>query len=378
MANSLKNNHIIYNYFTKILLLLYFISMVFQLYSCERCEGNSHQQISKDSVGNGHSDEMKQQKYVDPYPIVNYKLDTIKNRKQLAEAISKYKNYPGNINAIKIFKLLNRKEPRFISVGSAVVTPDTIINDAKAYSVFPQVYEGAKNIKKIIVVSNRYLSYACYDSGKLVRFAACNTGKEKTPSYPGRYAMNWKEKQHRSSIDSAWVMPFTFNFHKEAGSAFHQFDMPGKPASHSCIRQFAEDAEWLFNWSEGIKKDSNGNFIRMSGTPVLIIDYYNFEKDKGNLWKRIKSNKDVILDLPKKPMEVEEALIPICQIPKESRATLVNYQRYKYAEDTLRARGVIRAGVKLTETKNFNKLKRQKQILLEKKMKKEEEIKVKS
>ena len=370
LANNLKYNYIASKYFFKILLFINFISIFFLLYSCERCQGNSRNENTTDSVSVTKKVETKQEKFVDPYPIINYKLDTIKSRKQLAEVISKFKKYPDSINAIKAFKLLNRKETRFMSVGSAVVIPDTIIKDLKAYSVFPQVYEGARKLKKLIVVSNRYLSYACYDSGRLVRFAACNTGKEKTPSYPGRYAMNWREKLHRSSIDSSWVMPFTFNFHKEAGSAFHQFDMPGKPASHSCIRQFAEDAEWLYNWSEGIKKDSNGKFIPMSGTPVIIIDYYDFEKDKGNLWKRIKSNKDLILDLPKNPMDVEEALIPICQIPKESRWSLVNIKRYKYAEDTLRARGVIRAGVKLTETKNFNKLKREKLKIQEKRMKK--------
>lgn len=58
-------------------------------------------------------------------------------------------------------------------------------------------------------------------------------------------------------------------------------------------------------------------------------------------------------------MKVEEALIPISQIPKEARGALPNRQRYLYAEDSLRASGHIREGVTITQSVNFNKLKRE-------------------
>jgi hypothetical protein len=254
---------------------------------------------------------------------------------------------------------LNRKELRYLGVGSAYITPDTIVDDIRAYSVFPQYYPEGKDIPKIIFISNVYQSYACYEYGKLVRFAAANTGKERTPSFPGRYALNWKVRLHRSSLDSNWVMPFTWNFHTEAGSAFHQFDMPGRPASHSCVRQFLDDAEWLFYWGEGIKKDSLGKLIPLSGTPVIIIDYYDFNEGKGKQWLRLKNNKEKVIKLPENPMEVEEALIPIIQIPEMSRGSLRNKTRYIFAEDTLRARGVIRDGVKLIPSINFNQLRRE-------------------
>jgi hypothetical protein len=63
---------------------------------------------------------------------------------------------------------------------------------------------------------------------------------------------------------------------------------------------------------------------------------------------------------------VEEALIPWCQIPKTSRGMLRNRQRYIHAEDTLRAHGIIRPGVKLFESTDFNKLKEKKGKYVEK------------
>jgi len=57
-------------------------------------------------------------------------------------------------------------------------------------------------------------------------------------------------------------------------------------------------------------------------------------------------------------MEYEEALIPMSQIPKVSRGILPNREKYLYAEDTLRARGVIREGVEITVSVDFNKLRR--------------------
>lgn len=297
----------------------------------------------------------------DPYPTINYKLDTIKNTQHLKNVMALYGHFSNNKIANKIFITLNRKESRFIRVGSAIVIPDTIVEDIRAYSVFPYYYHGARDIPKLIMVSNVYQSYACYENGYLVRFAATNTGKERTPSFPGRYAVTWKKKEHRSSIDSNWVMPYTINFHPQAGSAFHKFVMPGYPASHSCLRQFLDDAEWLYHWVNLIKFDENKKPIRMSGTPVIIIDYYDFNEGQGGKWKYLTSNKQQIDYLPQDPMSVEEAIIPISQIPVDARGSLVDYNKFRFGEDTLRARGVIRPGVRLIETRNFNRERRQKQ-----------------
>jgi hypothetical protein len=249
---------------------------------------------------------------------------------------------------------LNRKEWRFFRTGQTIVVPDTVLDDLRAYSLFPLNYPGAASLPKLIVVSAAFQCYAVYENGKQIRFAPVNSGKEKTPTYPGRYALVWKERLRRSSLDSTWIMPFTFNFHGEAGSAFHQFEMPGYPASHSCVRQLMEDAEWLFNWGDGEKLDEKKKPIRMSGTPVIIIDHYDFNNGHNGPWTKLNSNKDTILQLPPDPMAVEEALIPIIQIPQSSRGRLPNRKRFEEAEKILREKGIIRPNVTLTPSVNFN------------------------
>lgn len=266
----------------------------------------------------------------------------------------------------KILTTLNRKEFRFIRNGDSLVVPSKLLNNQQLYSVFPQTYPGAMHIKKIIMVSNAMQEYACYENGILVRSSAVNSGKEKTQTYPGRYALNWKAWKKTSSLDSSWILPFTWNFHRQAGNAFHQFEMPGRPVSHSCCRQFLDDAKWLFKWGRGSKYDSLKRDIPMSGTPVIIIDVFNYARKKYGPWIDLKSNKDGILKLPLNPMAVEEAIIPLGQIPKEARGSLRNYKRYLYGEDTLRARGVIREGVELIYTVNFNEKRRLDKVKKEK------------
>ncbi len=343
--------------------IIFFSFALFLVIFLISCEDDKVKTIVLDEPDSTETvaDTVKEEIIEDPFPLINYTLDTIDNRKELREVIRKFRRTKGNYAAHKAFTTLNRKELRFVRVGQALVFPDTIIADMRAYSVFPYYYPGAKNIKKIIMVSNLYQAYGCYEYGKLVRFAAVNSGKERTPTYPGRYAITWKERDHLSSIDSNWHMPFTLNFHRHAGSAFHKFTMPGYPASHSCVRQFYDDAEWLYYWVDTEKYDADGKPIPFSGTPVVIIDYYDYRPEKRYRWKYLKNNKEKIDYLPENPMAVEEALIPICQIPLAARGSLKNYKRFLYAEDTLRARGVIRPGVRLIHTRNFNKERREKE-----------------
>ena len=289
------------------------------------------------------------------YPLIRYRRTTIASQSDLDSLRSTYANKDSTMAAYRAFTTVNRKDLRYFRVGDTVLIPDAIVEDLRAYTVFPHRYPAAADIPKIILVSNKMQSYACYEHGKLVRFAAANTGEERKPTFPGRYALNWKSRLRKSSLNEEWELPFTWNFHRYAGSAFHQFDMPGRPVSHSCVRQFRADAEWLFRWGQGAKYDSSKHAIPFSGTPVLIIDIFDFSRKKGGPWWELTSNKDSILTLPERPLEMEEALIPISQIPREVRGGLPNKQRYITAEDTLRARGFIRTQARLLASIDYNK-----------------------
>lgn len=289
------------------------------------------------------------------FPIIKYKVVKFDNYAKLNSFL---REFNPNVNKTKyrVLATLNRKELRFFRPKQPIILPDTFLDDLRAYSVFPLEYPGAKLIPKLIVVSNVYQAYACYEFGNLVRFAAAITGKKSTPTYPGRYSLQWRERLRISSFNESWIMPFTWNFHRLTGSAFHQFEMPGFPASHMCIRQFREDAEWLYNWGEGPKRDSTGKIIPMSGTPVIIIDFYDFVNFPKK-WLELESNQQKIDYLPPDPMKVEEALIPIEHIPPELRSMIPKKERIRYetAFDTLVARGVIPRGLRLRPSNSLKK-----------------------
>ena len=259
----------------------------------------------------------------------------------------------------RIITLLNRKDLRFVRLGDTVVMPDSVVDDMLAYSIFPQYWKAADTINKIIVVSAKWQSYACYERGVLVRFAATNTGEERKPTLPGRYTANWKQRLRVSSLNSSWILPYTVNIHKHAGTAFHQFTMPGRPVSHSCLRQLMHDAMWLFNWVAVPRYDSTSKAtVPKVGTPVLVLDVFDFTRPKGGPWLDVGSNQDVMIELPQDPLAMEEALIPISQIPHGGRGSLPNKQRYLTADSVLRERGIIREGVTLRESITYRKRKR--------------------
>lgn len=296
---------------------------------------------------------------LDTFPTINYTSLKIEDYAQFLEIKKKYSYSDSNKWANKAFITLNRKEMRFLKIGDSIVVPDTIIADMRAYSVYPPYYCDAKHIPKLIMVSNKFQCYAAYEYGVLVRFAAANTGKERTPTYPGRYALVWRDRIRKSSLDSTWVLPYTWNFHRYAGNAFHQFDMPGRAVSHSCIRQFLSDSKWLYNWGKGVELDSNKQQIWLSGTPVIIQGMFDYDRKFGP-WLDLANNKEGRLKLSGNPMDVEEAYIPIKQIPEEIQGWIPNRKRYLVAEDTLRARGIIPEDVTLIESVNFNKRRREK------------------
>jgi hypothetical protein len=73
-------------------------------------------------------------------------------------------------------------------------------------------------------------------------------------------------------------MPWYFNFHNTRGLSFHQYALPGRPASHACIRLLERDARWLFDWGEQWRLNDRGWTVLEQGTPVLILNCYNFDQ----------------------------------------------------------------------------------------------------
>jgi hypothetical protein len=123
------------------------------------------------------------------------------------------------------------------------------------------------------------------------------------------------------------------------------------------------DAEWLFKWVRQARTDSiTRRPIPFTGTPVIILDIFDFNRRRGGPWLELHDSREIEIPLPPDPMSVEEALIPISQIPKVVRGALPDHTRYAKAEEVLRERGTIREGVNLRESIDFNKLRREKKL----------------
>jgi len=327
---------------------------------------NGETLAAEDSLVRAQDSVQRRKAHIDSimkrFPRIGYHRVPITNKQTLDSLRRVCAKTDSTFTMYRIITLLNRKDLYFTRVGDTLVMPDTNHPDMLAYSLFPQYWKGADTIKKIVVVSPKWQAYACYEYGVLVRFAATNSGEERKPSFPGRYAVNWKQRLRISSLNEEWKLPFTVNIHQHAGSAFHQFEMPGRPVSHSCFRQYLHDAEWLFKWVRQAKIDTvKHRPIPFSGTPVIVLDVFDFSRKRGGPWLELQSNQDVVIDLPPDPMSVEEALIPISQVPHESRGSLRNMKRYITADSVLRKRGVIRHGVLLRESIDYDKRREEKE-----------------
>lgn len=182
---------------------------------------------------------------------------------------------------------LNRLDIKHLQKNQLIVIPDSY-DDSFALSSFPRVVPDLANVPKIVLVSQKIQEFAVYENGNLVRFGAVSTGKKSTPSPSKLYHTNWKGKLVTSTVDDEWIMPWYFNLDNFDGVSMHQYDLPGYPASHSCVRLSEEDAKWFYDWADQwtLSKDEK---VISNGTPVLLFDEYDYGKTAP--WKKLPEDK---------------------------------------------------------------------------------------
>jgi hypothetical protein len=119
----------------------------------------------------------------------------------------------------------------------------------------------------------------------LVRWGPTSTGKPSTPTPNGLFHTNWKAVETISTSNDEWLLKWNFNIENLDGIAIHEYDMPGRPASHSCARVLEEDGKWFYNWAEQWILSPSENEVIAHGTPVIIYGEYDFED--GRPWKKL-------------------------------------------------------------------------------------------
>jgi lipoprotein-anchoring transpeptidase ErfK/SrfK len=202
---------------------------------------------------------------------------------QSRESIAELRSQLGAKGFAEMLKI-NRKDSRHIHVGDLLVIPKASA-DIMSAAPFPIQLEVARTIPKLVLVSRRIQAFSAYESGRLVRWGPVSTGKKSTPTPAGLYHTNWKGRKIRSSVNASWILPWCFNLDNRAGISFHQFDLPGYPASHGCVRLLEEDAKWIYDWAEQWTLSKLDQSVLAFGTPVVIFGDYTYGEKP--VWTRL-------------------------------------------------------------------------------------------
>jgi lipoprotein-anchoring transpeptidase ErfK/SrfK len=211
--------------------------------------------------------------------LVHFEVFNVQSRKSITELESRLGK-----DAFAAMLKMNRIDKRHIHTGDSLVIPDASA-DLMGIAPFPIQLEIARKIPKLVLVSRRVQAFGAYESGRLVRWGPTSTGKKSTPTPAGLYHANWKAKQRRSSVNQSWILPWCFNLDDTAGISFHQFDLPGYPASHGCVRLLEEDAKWVYDWADQWTLSRIDQSILAFGTPVVVFGDYKY--GERPLWKRV-------------------------------------------------------------------------------------------
>lgn len=171
---------------------------------------------------------------------------------------------------VALLEKINRVDRRNFWRLAQIQIPTDFSLDELAHSPLPATREDLASHPKHLIVDLDSQTFGAYESGRLVRWGPVSSGHRKTPTPPGLYHLNWRAKRHVSTSDPKWILHWYFNFENNEGRAFHAYEMPGYPASHSCIRLLPRDAEWLYHWGVGWQLSPNGRDVLTPGTPVRI------------------------------------------------------------------------------------------------------------
>ena len=197
------------------------------------------------------------------------------------------KAHSSDSDSYTILLQINRTDSAHFTQMDSVLVPNDPNGDVRFYMPFPMDVPYLDSIHKIIFFSYPAEAFGAYANGHLVYAGATNMGRKKDPTPIGFFFTNWKAVETTSTSNDEWDLHWNFNIDNKNGIGFHQYDLPGYPASHSCLRLSWKDAANLYNWADQwitLGKDS----ILITGTPVIIFGNYVFGSPKP--WLQLTQN----------------------------------------------------------------------------------------
>jgi hypothetical protein len=183
-----------------------------------------------------------------------------------------------------LLQKINRRDLQHMRRGVVLQVPHQVL-PLPAYSPFPEDIGQLGEIPKAVLVSLRVQAFAAYEHGRQVAWGPVSAGTRRQPTPPNLYHTNWRSPRRVSTINSSWIMRWYYNLHTSMGIAFHEYAMPGFPASYGCIRLLRTDARWLYDWADPWIPSENQRLPRAFGTPVVVFGDYDYESDPP--WVRL-------------------------------------------------------------------------------------------
>jgi len=188
---------------------------------------------------------------------------------------------------LRIVLAINRTDQSNIAKMDSIIVPTDFTGDLAYYLPFPLKVSYLKDISKIIFFSYATQTFGAYEYGELMYTGPTNMGSKNNPTPTGLFFTNWKAKKTTSTFNDEWDLYWNFNVANKLGVGWHQYSLPGYPASHSCLRLQEKDAKYLYEWADQwvLKNDKA---VLVKGTPVIIFGSYDFEAPKP--WNQLISN----------------------------------------------------------------------------------------
>jgi hypothetical protein len=172
---------------------------------------------------------------------------------------------------IAVLEKINRADKEHLPRLERLIIPSRFDAPELAYSPLPRSVPELAGNPKSLVVHQPHQVFAAYEKGEMVRWGPVSTGRREHPTPSGLFHLNWRSPGRRSTDNPDWYMKWYYNFHNRRGLALHELELPGRPASHACVRLLARDAQWIYSWGEGWTLHERGWPVLEQGTPLWIV-----------------------------------------------------------------------------------------------------------
>ncbi|RYE24837.1 MAG: hypothetical protein EOP51_06075 [Sphingobacteriales bacterium] len=209
---------------------------------------------------------------------ITYRIDSTK---KFIDTLKK------NNDIARIVAAVNRTDYRHLISMDSILVPNELGHAVEDYLPFPLQVPYLKDVDKIVYFSYPTQTFAAYEFGELTYTAQTNMGRKADPTPQKLYFTNWKAEETTSTFNDEWDLRWNFNIENKEGIGWHQYELPGYPASHSCLRMTEKDAKYMYEWADQWKLKGTDNVLA-KGIPTIVFGTYNFDGPKP--WLQLANN----------------------------------------------------------------------------------------